>query len=635
MESSEREGTGRPVQRGGAYNFRQTYLPLVLSVATVLLLVVAVPDQQQAGPSTGAPTGPIVGAANDLGQPSLAAPGGTGLETASPFLASEGATPFSASGATVAGDGSNPGTAAGTNSQTTTTPGQPGQATPGAPAAPGTSAQPGTTAQPGAAPAAPAPAASGGAAPASPSQPAAQSNVAVNGTTCGPGVRQFAFSAYAPMCVPKFTGDNGGATAHGVTGDTITFTLRNTSDYNTGAQAVGASGFNESLHDIELMVNFLNTQFELYGRKVVPLAFNGQGSYTAEVGGQDQAGANADAQTAFDLGAFADGLPPAPGVYGDALAARKVVSFGLPISLADARANFPYKYQSLTAVPDVASQGMADLICARFAGMPAEFAGDADLRLKPERTFAALLPAQGGDTGGNNVIFTRAKEKCGVEIARHTYDANPAAGSVQAAQLASRLKADGITTVVLFSNVVFSPVMTNAASQSGYNPEWIYPSASSNTVPRQMSAAAVRSMIFPYSWAPQIRPLAETEGGRLYKLADPNGSPQSNNTTLNLITPILLEFYRAIQAAGPNLTPETFGQGWFSQPDSLPGGDYGVWTSGSAMYSPDSSYTLQVWDPNAANAFDGGQGAYRACNEPADILYLGAVPGSGQLKCLG
>ncbi len=54
--------------------------------------------------------------------------------------------------------------------------------------------------------------------------------VTVAGVPCRPGVAQLPFSQYAAPCVAKFSGNNGGATWNGVTGDTITIALRHNSD---------------------------------------------------------------------------------------------------------------------------------------------------------------------------------------------------------------------------------------------------------------------------------------------------------------------------------------------------------------------------------------------------------------------
>jgi hypothetical protein len=47
-----------------------------------------------------------------------------------------------------------------------------------------------------------------------------------SGVACGPGVRQVKWTNYAPLCVPAYSGNNGGATSHGVTNDTITVSFR-------------------------------------------------------------------------------------------------------------------------------------------------------------------------------------------------------------------------------------------------------------------------------------------------------------------------------------------------------------------------------------------------------------------------
>ena len=99
----------------------------------------------------------------------------------------------------------------------------------------------------------------------SPSEP----GVARNGTKCGPGVRQFTFSPYAPTCLAEFKGNNGGATSHGVDAKTITLAFRRTNDYDTAAPAVGASSQAAIEADLITLTNYFNSQYELYGRKVV------------------------------------------------------------------------------------------------------------------------------------------------------------------------------------------------------------------------------------------------------------------------------------------------------------------------------------------------------------------------------
>ncbi|MHB1854002.1 MAG: hypothetical protein ACYCS2_02955, partial [Acidimicrobiales bacterium] len=135
------------------------------------------------------------------------------------------------------------------------------------------------------------------------------------GVACGPGVHQIPYSVYADYCEAKFTGNNGGATANGVTASTITIAVRKTSDA-TGANALANQAENEAAGGVsndanwgymQQIVKYLNTQFELYGRQVKLDLFNGQGNGTNEALGQGQAAACADADTAASsVHAFGD-----------------------------------------------------------------------------------------------------------------------------------------------------------------------------------------------------------------------------------------------------------------------------------------------------------------------------------------
>ena len=95
---------------------------------------------------------------------------------------------------------------------------------------------------------------------------------------------------------------------------------------------------------MQVMVDYFNTQYELYGRKVVIKTFNGQGSFFAEAANQDQAGARHDAQATYDMGAFVDGFPITAGTYSDAEASRGIISFAPGNSISAYKAHAPYMY---------------------------------------------------------------------------------------------------------------------------------------------------------------------------------------------------------------------------------------------------------------------------------------------------
>ena len=169
------------------------------------------------------------------------------------------------------------------------------------------------------------------------------SGTAVNGTNCTGGATEFDSSVYAPPCMGAWTGNNGGATAHGVTAKTITLYYRYYKECATPTSYCSAT-----LSVINSLVAYFNKQYETYGRQVVVKAFHGQGSVYAEADNEGQPQAQADAQTAYDLGAFAEATSfDYPPMY-DALVAKGILTFGdlLP-TIKTLQNDAPYVYSEV------------------------------------------------------------------------------------------------------------------------------------------------------------------------------------------------------------------------------------------------------------------------------------------------
>lgn len=454
--------------------------------------------------------------------------------------------------------------------------------------------------------------------------------VAVNGTECGPDVRQFDFSPYSPLCVAAFEGDNGGATSPGVTADEIKVVFRQLDDYDAVAPALGSPTTEQLVADAKVLVDYFNTQFELYGRKVVVDQYKGTGSYVVEAGGGGQDGATADAQTMIDMGAFASGADEV-GSFADALAAEGIVHLAVVGNLTSFEEAAPYRYLSLGAQIDVAATGIGDLICQRMANLPAIFAGD-DATRGTTRKFAVIDQEVGQDA----TALVETAEACGIDVEHIKYRIDPATYAQQSSEILTRMKADGVTTVILFTDPVFGTGLTTAAVAAQYTPEWMLSMFNNNAWPRLADAKAVESMISVLPWAPQSQPTEQGDCYAIYKAQSPDTEP-ATGFNLDALCAHFLPFFGALQAAGPNLTPETFADGWFSLPDSVEAGALGQWIFDDARqsYSPSASYTLQYWDAASTNPADGGQGMYLACDEPANIPFLGADLGEGQLHCFG
>ncbi len=459
------------------------------------------------------------------------------------------------------------------------------------------------------------------------------SGKAVSGVKCGPGVRQVSWSPYAPLCTPAWSGNNGGATAHGVTESTITLVLRNPSDWDSAAETTGVPTFAEIAHDTRVLVDFFNGQFELYGREVVVKTFNGRGSFFAEGANKGQEAASADAQTAYELGAFVDGFPITSGAYSDAEAARRIISFAPGNSLAAYNANAPYMYGvPLGPVADIQGAGVAAVACQRMAKMNAVFAGDPLYRAST-RKFAILEPEQPEYAGGGAIAVDQLR-KCGASAELYRYNADVTLEAQQAATITARMAADGMTTVIMLTDPLMSQFMTHAATSGGYRPEWMF-TVFPQALARQADPNQLAHSIDVSPWHATNGPPAQRLCHGIYQLADPGKNPQSGPQGVDSSCSLLLALFSALQQAGPELTAQSFNQGWFSLPDSKASSDFGRWSFASDQWSPVASMSVLQWNATDKSPYDGGTGQWVACGGPADYPYRKAKLGSGQLQCYG
>ena len=138
-------------------------------------------------------------------------------------------------------------------------------------------------------------------------------------------------SGYAPPCVEPFTGDNGGETAPGVTGDTITIVLYQAQPDLLEQTFFEETGSDESLaterDTTQQYVDYFSAHYELYGRKVELVTLKASGAP------DDDVAAKADAiKAATELGAFASfGGPGQTDAYAEELrGTRRAVRRRLP-----------------------------------------------------------------------------------------------------------------------------------------------------------------------------------------------------------------------------------------------------------------------------------------------------------------
>ena len=471
-------------------------------------------------------------------------------------------------------------------------------------------------------------------------------NVSKTNVTCTSGARQFAWSKYAPACVPAYRGNNGGATAPGVTGSTITLSYRipNSAQQSAIDALAGAANINDSAYiaDVQSYVNFFNSQFELYGRKVVLKPYNGQGDYIEEDQGQNLAAAQADAVTAAkSLGAFGDVTfsLEASEPYEQDLAQQHVISFS---SVAEPHSwyeqYYPYEFSVQGAEGTVGVQSSSSVVCRRLAGLKAIYSGNAGDSLRT-RTFGVIYP--------ENPHYTEEVQQeeqlvgqCGVQLKPViAYSINVAEYETESTQAVAQMKAAGVTTMLCACDPIFPILLTNAQNQQNYFPE-IFTTSFGDPVGRDYNQTAWSRTI---AGGVQFPPLQSTEAYKAYQVGYPGQHPNEWQGTSPpyFYVPYytLLQVFDALQAAGPDLTPQSFARGEFSSPSSQPGDVVeGQWIFGNQVFDPISSFSLAWWDQNYVSQFDSTKGGYRWCNggQVYDVRNLAALGGPGQqLQCFG
>jgi hypothetical protein len=462
----------------------------------------------------------------------------------------------------------------------------------------------------------------------------APNGVSKTGIQCGPGVRQFTWSKYAPPCVPAFKGDNGGDTAPGVTKDTITVTYRKTT--SPSSAAINAASPNaiapdpETIADTQRYIDLFNKNFELYGRKVVLKVYDGQSDPLLEIQGQNQSQAQGDAVRAKEQGAFADVTGLSTQIYAEALVDQKIVSTGgIYMSQKWLTDHAPFAYESWFPTGDNAAYAAVGLVCQRLKDLPAIDSGD-EVTKTQKRVFGIVTPENPVYSAAGD-IMERGLKECGAPIGRRIkYALNIATASQQAASAVAQLKAAGVTTVVCGCDPIGPVFFAQAANQQQYYPEW--DTLWWGDVSQRSVDSAQWSHSISIGTAGEVPPKDQLEAYRAMKMA--GAEPAEPNYSVPYYN--VLHLFMGLHAAGPKLTPESLQRGIFSLPKTEDG-DTGLWSFGKGAYSPHTSFVVSYWDPNLVSKFDGQKGGYVACEGGKRFPFRdpNALGPRGHLRCFG
>lgn len=412
---------------------------------------------------------------------------------------------------------------------------------------------------------------------------------------------------FAPGCYAPFEGDNGGATATGVTADSIKVVQYLGPDddpiisYLTDAIAVDDSN-DDAEATLRSMLDMFSSYYEFYGRSI------DYETYVSSGIANDEVTARADAvRIAEDFEPFAVlGGPALTNAFADELAARGIVCIGCTPGQPQAwyADRAPYVYGLAIGAAQARDHGR-EFISKRLIGGNASFAGDEAYQGQP-RTFGHVYLSSSPESPALADDFVSGLTADGadvVEVLPYTLD--PGSIQQQASQIVAKLKSSAVTTVVIAGDGVAPRDITREATAQEYFPEWVL------VAPALSDLTAFGRTYDQSQWANAFGvthgavPVTPEESGyfALYRWWTGEEPPAAD--TIGVLIPNMALLVSGIQQTGPDLTPENMSAALFDGPTTTPGitepflsyGERGYWDG--VDFSGVDDAALIWWDESA------------------------------------
>ncbi len=413
---------------------------------------------------------------------------------------------------------------------------------------------------------------------------------------------------HAPPCVPVFEGDNGGEVGPGVTADTIRIVYYDASESGGLDSLLGSAGLQDTPEQqwetVQDWMEIHSSTTETYGREIELVRYEASGGF------DDVVAAQADAERiAQDIEPFAvlGGPPSDGGAFADELARNGIICLGCAIGLPECkvRENAPYTWGSGAATSHFVLGLMAWVEGAGGAeGLSgnAVYAGSPELQAT-ERSIGVVH----FDQDPPIISQCPGESFWGEDWPTESYLLDFTTMPQVAAEIVTKMKGDGVTTIVFGGDPLMPIYLTGAAEAIDYHPEWVF----TGTVLTDTNSFArlydQNQMAHAFGVAQTGVPVASDEGGALdlyrwYFGEDAFPDARAGYAVVGVNVPTLL---RGIHLAGPELTPETFERAQFRLPPT--GGDpvnpqvsYGNWGFFPELdYNGVDDLAEIWWDPDA------------------------------------
>jgi len=365
---------------------------------------------------------------------------------------------------------------------------------------------------------------------------------------------------YAAPCAKPFSGDNGGATADGVTKDTIKIVVYQADPSKDALAAATVRGSGADVSPASARTTYqgyfdmYEKYYNFYGRKLDVVFFPGTGAP------DDEVTARSDADAIADMHPFAvmSGPNRTP-VWAQELLARHVMCVGqCSLAVPEKTINDGPQYlYGVGPTPEQAGLMTAKFVTTQLAGKKAVYGGD-DVKNKTRVFGVAHYDTVDGQQKQAFAALKSEFQKANVKIAADLpFQLDLARGQENARTIIAKLKDAGVTTVVYTGDPLTPGDLTKEATAQNYFPEWVI---GSNVL---VDIALFGRTYDQKQWTHAFG-LALTQS-RVNQDANPaynvykwfNGVKPPNNT-YGVILADMAQTMNGINNAGPNLTPETF-----------------------------------------------------------------------------
>ncbi|MCS5681635.1 MAG: hypothetical protein NZ609_03705 [Acidimicrobiales bacterium] len=446
-------------------------------------------------------------------------------------------------------------------------------------------------------------------------------------------------SFFAGACAAPYEGWNGGATARGVTEDSIRIVWWLSQDVDPVMAYLTSAIYNDDTtaddeHTIRGLLKYYETYYETYGRSVDLTVMIGSGNIL------DAAAARADAvKVDEELDPFmVIGGPTLTNAFAEELHARGIpcISCG-PGQTPDYYRERPGLAYTLGKGPQQLNMMVAEYIGKRLAGDNAVHAGDSSMH-DTERRFGRIWNLASRASVDSNTQFEELLGEYDVEIVEsQSYILDPATLQESAGTIIARMKEAGVTSVIFNGDPIAPRDFTNEAAAQDYWPEWIV----TGSVLVDTTAFARTYHQEQWSHAFGISNLSArvdrsvASSHFLYEWF--HGEPPRANDNIGIIDPAPGLFYAVLQAVGPELTIEGFNEALFvADPTrraltapSLSYGDKDRWPeSQEPDYHGVDDISEIWWDPTVEGLDEidrDGRGMWQFTNGGQRYLY-GEIP---------